>query len=180
MLQCKCELPNLEKIRQGRKKSKCIARFEPTPLHSTHKNPSTRPSLLSQLQSLFCLLYRQTLETNPANVHNPVLTSQLLPSILSSDRGGVRTGISRSGRDCISVTTHHLCCGVMRYLRECGQHDLDFFKDSIFAEFRGTLDAEMKRIQLLGIGTKRRQAEPLTCEEEEILWQTGKLGDHSP
>ena len=77
-------------------------------------------------------------------------------------------------------TLHHLCCGVMRYLRECGRHDLDFFKDPAFAEFRGTLDAEMKRIQSLGIGTKRRQAEPLTCEEEEMLWQTGQLGDHSP
>ena len=66
----------------------------------------------------------------------------------------------------------------MRYLRECGWHDLYFFKDPAFVEFWGTLDAEIKRIQSLGIGTKRRQAEPLTCEE--MLWQTRQLGDHSP
>ena len=38
----------------------------------------------------------------------------------------------------------------------------------------------MKRLQSLGIGAKKRQAEPLTEEEEERLWQTGQLGDHSP
>ena len=38
----------------------------------------------------------------------------------------------------------------------------------------------MKRLQSLGIGAKRCQAEPLTEEEEEQLWQTGQLDDHSP
>ena len=37
----------------------------------------------------------------------------------------------------------------------------------------------MKRIQLFGMGTIKRQAELLTDGEEELLWQTGKLG-HSP
>ena len=37
----------------------------------------------------------------------------------------------------------------------------------------------MKKIQSLGIGTKK-QAEPLNIDEEELLWQTGQLGDHSP
>ena len=57
---------------------------------------------------------------------------------------------------------------------------LDIYKDSLFAEFRATLDAEMKRLQRLGIGSKTKQAEPLTEEEEEILWQKGLLGDHTP
>lgn len=30
-----------------------------------------------------------------------------------------------------------------------------------------------------GLGSSRKQAEPLT-EQEEILWQMGYLGDHSP
>ena len=38
----------------------------------------------------------------------------------------------------------------------------------------------MKRLQRLGIGSKTKQAEPLTEEEEEILWQKGLLGDHTP
>ena len=37
----------------------------------------------------------------------------------------------------------------------------------------------MKRIQQKGSGTKKRKAEPLT-EEEEVLWEKGVLGDHSP
>ena len=37
-----------------------------------------------------------------------------------------------------------------------------------------TLDAEMKRIRMSGKGSNKRQAEPLTFEDEE------KLGNHSP
>jgi hypothetical protein len=77
-------------------------------------------------------------------------------------------------------TLHHLCCGVMRHLRQTGWHEIDIFKDPSFAEFRATLDSEMKKTQSLGIGSKKRQAEPLTVEEEELLWQTGQLGDRSP
>ena len=77
-------------------------------------------------------------------------------------------------------TLHHIVCGILRHLRESGRVEIDFFKDIAFAGFRSTLDGEMKRLQSLGIGAKRRQAEPLTEEEEEKLWQTGQLGDHSP
>ena len=38
------------------------------------------------------------------------------------------------------------------------------------------LDAEMKRLQSAGYGSKTRKAEPLTEEEEEVLWQKGLLG----
>ena len=43
-----------------------------------------------------------------------------------------------------------------------------------------SLDAELKRLQSNGVGSKRRQAEPLAEEEEEILWQKGLLGVSSP
>ena len=42
-------------------------------------------------------------------------------------------------------TLHHLCCGVMRHLKESGWHRLDIFQDPSFAEFRSTLDSEMKK-----------------------------------
>ena len=77
-------------------------------------------------------------------------------------------------------TLHHICCGILRHLRESGRPDIDIFKDSLFADFRATLDGEMKQLQSLGIGAKKRQAESLTEEEEERLWQTGQLGEHSP
>ena len=77
-------------------------------------------------------------------------------------------------------TLHHLCSGLVRYLRLYGHPDLDIFKDNDFVEFRATLDAEMKRLQGKGLGSWKRQAEPLTEEEEEALWSKGVLGDHSP
>ncbi len=68
----------------------------------------------------------------------------------------------------------------MRYLREADV-DIDIFQDKEFANFRKTLDGEMKRIRSTGDGTSRRgQAEIITPEEEETLWTSGTLGDHSP
>ena len=77
-------------------------------------------------------------------------------------------------------TLHHIVCGIMRYLRQNGQADIDFFKDGGFASFRQTLDAEMKRLKRTGAGSSKRQAEPLTAAAAELLWQKGALGDHSP
>ena len=38
----------------------------------------------------------------------------------------------------------------------------------------------MKRLQKQGLGSKKRQAEPLTIEEKKLLWSTGLLGCSSP
>ena len=38
----------------------------------------------------------------------------------------------------------------------------------------------MKRLQSLGVGATKRQAETLTEDEEEILWEKGLLGDATP
>ena len=75
---------------------------------------------------------------------------------------------------------HHLVCGLMRYIRHHGRPELDFFKDSEFTSFRRSQDAEMKRLQSLWIGSKCRQAEILTEEEENVLLERGLLGDASP
>ena len=77
-------------------------------------------------------------------------------------------------------TLHHLVCGIMCHLRISGQPSLDFFKVPNFTDFRTSLDAEMKRLQGAGVGSHRKQAEPLTVEDEELLWRKKVLGDHSP
>ncbi len=77
-------------------------------------------------------------------------------------------------------TLHHICSGLMRHLRWTGKPQIDFFKDDEFADFRASLDAEMKRLQSQGIGSKKRQAEVLTEDEEELLWKKGLLGDATP
>ena len=38
----------------------------------------------------------------------------------------------------------------------------------------------MKRLQRAGLGSKKKKAEPLTAEEEELLWTKDLLGSGSP
>ena len=85
----------------------------------------------------------------------------------------------QDGSEYIPSTLHHIVCGLMRHVREINP-SIDFFKDSIFSDFRKTLDGEMKRIRSTGAGTKKKQAELITSDEEEKLWSSGTLGDHSP
>ena len=54
---------------------------------------------------------------------------------------------------------------------------LTFFKEPVYAQFRQILDSEMKRLQGKGLGSSRKQTEPLTEQEEDIPWQKGYLGD---
>jgi len=55
---------------------------------------------------------------------------------------------------------HHICYGLMRYLRFKSHPDIDFFRDASFSRFREVLDIEMKMLQK-GLSSKPRQAEPL-------------------
>ena len=74
---------------------------------------------------------------------------------------------------------YSICCGLLRYVRDM-KPDLNFFKDPAFAGFRKALDSEMKRLTGLGVGVKKKQAGPISIEEESILWEKKLLGDHSP
>ena len=75
-----------------------------------------------------------------------------------------------------SLSLNHVVAEVMRFN---GKPELDFYKDVTFAGFRQTLDAEIKQLKSAG-ETRKRQAEPISVEEEEKLWTLGLLGDHSP
>ena len=85
----------------------------------------------------------------------------------------------QDGKNYPPNTLYQLCCGILRYVREV-KPDLDIFKDQGFSEFRRTLDAEMKRLRSLGLGTTVKQAEPITNEEEDRLWSQRKLGSGTP
>lgn len=74
-------------------------------------------------------------------------------------------------------TLHHIVCGLMWHVRTNSNPRIDFFRDND-SSFAANLDAEMKRLQSSSLGSTRRQAEPLTKEEEEMLWKK-ILGDHS-
>ena len=120
--------------------------------------------------------------------HHQKVAHVSIPPITEQSQSELQHWLSRfilevrrkDGSEFPANTLHHVVCGIMRYLRWNGKPGLDFFKDADFDKFRCSLDAEMKRLQSNGVGSKRRQAEPLTEEEEEILWQKGLLGDSSP
>ena len=56
-------------------------------------------------------------------------------------------------------------CGLQRHIREVNP-EINFFSDPQFDFFKKVLDSEMKRLRSLGYGVKKKQAEPLSVEEE--------------
>ena len=119
----------------------------------------------------FCIATNSLAPEDPATVDIDNLAYWLERFVLE-----IRT---KQGNEYNPNSLHHLVCGILRRDRN-DKPGIDFFKDSQFAYFRMTLDAEMKRIRMSGKGSNKRQAEPLTFEDEEKLWTQGLLGDHSP
>ena len=58
---------------------------------------------------------------------------------------------------------HHIIAGLQRHIRASGCQ-VDLFKEEVFGDFRSSLDAEMKRIQGLGVGMRVRRAEIITVD----------------
>ena len=76
---------------------------------------------------------------------------------------------------------YQLVCGLQRYLHQNGRPEVKLVTgDPRFYDVYQTLDAEMKRLKGRGLGVVKKQAEPITEEEEELLWSKAPLGDHSP
>ena len=69
---------------------------------------------------------------------------------------------------------YHLVCGITRFIRQNGKPEIDFFKEAACAEFRATF--LMLNWKQAGNGSRKRKAEPLTQEEEELLWVKSILG----
>ena len=80
-------------------------------------------------------------------------------------------------------TLYQLCCGLMRglnwHLRDNNEPEVNFFSDSTFLRLKAVLDSRMKELQSTG-KYQVRKAEPISCEEENIPWEKGLLGDNSP
>lgn len=77
-------------------------------------------------------------------------------------------------------TLYQLICGLQRHLRENGHADIKIFKNSALHGFRSTLEGEMKRLNLTGNFLNKKQAQPITIEQENRLWEQGLLGDQNP
>lgn len=71
---------------------------------------------------------------------------------------------------------YEICSGILRYMRAEGVSDMNFLdaKDARFHDFRKTLDTCMKELASQGIGVSVKQADPLTPEQENVLWKRHK------
>ena len=78
------------------------------------------------------------------------------------------------------LTLYQLCCGLLRYLRMCGHAEVNILDQAEFHKFKTILDSEIKRLNGTGLYTKKRQAECITSDDEDQLWDLGLLGDDSP
>ena len=70
-----------------------------------------------------------------------------------------------------------IICG---FIRENGQPELNIFEQPEFKLFRDSLNGEMKRLTSEGVDVEIKQAEPLSRDEEDILWGKHYLGGSKP
>eukprot|EP00058_Branchiostoma_floridae_P002267 XP_002587755.1 hypothetical protein BRAFLDRAFT_94659 [Branchiostoma floridae] len=84
----------------------------------------------------------------------------------------------RDGKPYPPKTLYCLVSGLMRHFREdLNRHDMNFLdrSDIRFAEFRKALDAKMKELTAAGVGVTKRQADPLTTDDEDRLWESNTI-----
>ena len=82
-------------------------------------------------------------------------------------------------------TLYSLCSGIQRFVQEkrtgSARNDpVDIYKDSTFSFFRSSFDSILKQLHHKGIGTKTKQAEVISENVEDRLWNEGSLGDDTP
>lgn len=72
-------------------------------------------------------------------------------------------------------TLYSIVAGIQRFLRESGRHEIGFLNqaDPTFGRLRQALDARMKELTSQGVGTVPKRAEPISKEQEELLWSKG-------
>ena len=91
---------------------------------------------------------------------------------------------NKKGSEYIGSTIYALCAGIQRFVREdrvaSNKVTVDIFKDSNFAYFQSALNSKLIDLHSKGIGTTTKQAEVISNQLEEQLWEKKILGDDTP
>ena len=77
---------------------------------------------------------------------------------------------------------HLILCGLQRYMRRTNATPVSLFDkhDVRFRRLRETMETVYQSLHNDGIGAEVRHAPLTTAEEEEKLWKSKTLGDHTP
>lgn len=86
----------------------------------------------------------------------------------------------QNGEDYPGETLYELIICIQLSLELDFGREYKFLNDQAFSQLKNTLDSVMKERAASGISVKRRQADVISQQEEEMLWDKGILGTSSP
>ena len=84
-----------------------------------------------------------------------------------------------SGQPYPAETLYEIVISIQLYLALNGR-EMKFLNDPEFVTLKNTLDTRMKDLTQQGIRVRRRQAEIISVEEEDKMWNMAVLGDTTP
>lgn len=85
----------------------------------------------------------------------------------------------KNGEEYPCESLQELLLSIQTYLALQGR-EFQFLQDPDFVSLRNTLDARMKQLAAEGKRVKRKQAEVISADDEEQMWQKGILGSDTP
>lgn len=85
----------------------------------------------------------------------------------------------QDGSEYPSDTLYELLMSIQMFLHINGKN-VKFLNEDEFLPLKHTLDNRMKDLSAKGHVKKRKQADIMTYEEEELLWDSGELGSKNP
>ncbi|XP_062586115.1 uncharacterized protein LOC134247754 [Saccostrea cucullata] len=82
---------------------------------------------------------------------------------------------NKSGGEYHPNTLYEIVISIQHFLRASGRF-VSFLDDTDFVNMRSVLDAKMKELSRRGIGINRKQADIISVEQENEMWERGILG----
>ena len=88
----------------------------------------------------------------------------------------------KDGSEYPPTTIHMLLCGLQRIMCRESEQPFEIFAkgDVRFRNLHGTMESVFQQLHKKGVGTVVKHASAISDEEENHIWQSGIVGDHSP